>query len=253
MTYYTYNDIGVIGKGFVGNAVIKWFGGRVKWYSKEGGDFGEVDKKRIIFLCLPTPYDPQCGFELGALEENIQKLSPGKIIVIKSTVLPGTTKSFAKRYPQHQFLFNPEFLRAKTAEKDFYNPDRQIVGIPDNDCKIIASKILDLLPKAEIMTVCDSNVAEMTKLVGNCFLALKIIFAEQMNDYCKQTGTDYKQMIRLVKFDPRIGVTHLDIGTDGYRGYGGYCFPKDMGAVIWDSESPLLEMAHKLNDYYVQL
>ena len=221
--------IGVIGDGFVGSQVIRWFGGKpsVPWYSKTGGSFEAVDNCDIVFLCLPTPYDPQCGFELTALVENIKRLSPGKIIMIKSTVLPGTTKQFARQYPKQRFLFNPEFLRARTARQDFFNPDRQIIGVPDRRHKVTAGQVMDILPHAEFNIICDSNVAEMAKLVGNCYLAMRVVFANQMYDYCQQNKTDYKETIKIVKHDPRIGISHWDVNADGYRGYSGYCFPKE--------------------------
>ena len=125
MNYYS--KIGLIGTGFVGGQVKKWFKG-CAWYSKSGGSFEKVDSKEFIFLCLPTPFKKSTGFDLSILTENIKKLSDGKKIIIKSTVLPNTTKVLQTMYPQHDFFFNPEFLVEKTAKKDFFEPERQIVG-----------------------------------------------------------------------------------------------------------------------------
>ena len=250
MNYYT--EIGIVGHGFVGKAVLKWFKGAA-WYSKTGGSFEKVNRKRIIFLCLPTPFcAAKGGFDLSAIDENVRKLSPGKIIVLKSTVLPGTTEDLQRLYPQHRIFFNPEFLRAKSAVKDFLYPDRQIVGYADKKYKQTAGKLLDMLPSANYQGVCRAREAEMVKLMGNCYLATKVVFANQFYDYCEKVGADYKEVSRLVKFDPRIGVSHWGINTDGYRGYSGYCFPKDMKAVAIDSQSRLINHVDFINDHYLE-
>lgn len=238
--------VGLIGKGFVGNCVYEHLGG-IPYYCKEGGSFEEVDKQDYIFMCLPTPFDGK-GFDLSIIEENIQKLSPGKKIIIKSTILPGTTRMLAKKYPQHKFFFNPEFLVEKTAINNYINPLRQIVGYASAEDLDDASKILELLPKAPYSMVCPADEAEMTKLVGNDFLALKVVFANQIYDYCQKKGVDYELVINMVKQDDRIGKSHWQIFFDGYRGYDGHCFPKDMKATIADSGLPLLAMADLINE-----
>ena len=253
MNYYS--NIGVIGTGFVGGSVRKWFKGCAH-YSLEGGSFDKVDKKEFIFLCLPTPFDEKVGFKLDALSENIKKLSDGKNIIIKSTVLPQTTKTFQSMFPQHNFFFNPEFLTADRAWKDFKKPSRQIVGYAKDSIKTkrIAREILDMLPPSEnCQRICDSSEAEMVKLVSNCHLALRVVYANQMYDYCEQENVEYNNVIDMVtNGDKRIEPSHWDIWHKDYRGYSGFCFPKDMGAVIYDSNSELLRTAHELNDKYIK-
>lgn len=241
-----HNDIGVIGNGFVGSQVIKWFKG-CSWYSKTGGSFEAVNKKKFIFLCLPTPYNKYSGFNITILIENIRKLNPGKNIIVKSTVLPNTTKILQKEFRQHKLFFNPEFLREKTAWKDFSQPDRQIVGITDKKDLPIAEEIIIKLPFSDFNTICDSSEAEMAKLIGNCYLASRVVFANQVYDYCKLAGVNYTEMINIVRADPRIGTSHWDIKHNGFRGYAGHCFPKDMQAVIWDTNNPLLKKIDSIN------
>ena len=245
------SEVGVIGTGFVGGSVIKWFKG-CDFYSLNKGDWDKVDRQKYIFLCLPTPFDEYKGFELGALDENISRLSPGKMIIIKSTVLPGTTKMLADKYPQHTFFFNPEFLTARIAWKDFIKPKRQIVGYVNKKDKGVALKILEMLPMSdEAQYICTASEAEMVKLVSNCYLATRVVLANQFYDYCESKGVDYEATIKMVTSgDKRIEPSHWEIFHEGYRGYSGYCFPKDMGAMIYDSGSELLECAHALNDKY---
>lgn len=253
MTKNYRSKVGVIGTGFVGGSVIKWFRG-CDYYSLTEGSFDKVDRQKYIFLCLPTPFIKGKGFDISAIEENIKRLSPGKIIIIKSTLLPGTTQMLANKYPQHNFFFNPEFLVAKTAWEDFKKPKRQIVGYTRESNKTLANTILDMLPLSESgQFICSASEAEMVKLVSNCYLSLKVVFANQMYDYCKNKEIYYEDVIEMVTSgDDRIGASHWKIFHDGYRGYSGYCFPKDMGATIYDSKSKLLKVAHKLNDKYIK-
>jgi UDPglucose 6-dehydrogenase len=248
MNYHS--EVGVVGTGFVGKAVLKHFKGAA-FYSLHDGDFNRVNKMKYVFLCLPTPYDEKVGFDTSALEEVISRLSPSKNIIIKSTVLPGTTDKFAERYPEHDFFFNPEFLRADSAMHDFMHPDRQIVGFTKKHK--VATDILNLLPRAEAQFICEAKEAEMAKLIGNCYLSMRVVFANQMYDYCQMKGVNYDSTIEMVKYDPRIGTSHWEVFGDGYRGYSGHCFPKDMGATIKDSGSELLKTVHKLNDTYFKL
>lgn len=242
-------SIGVIGSGFVGMQVIRWF--ECPFYSLNKGSFEEVNKQDVIFLCLPTPHNRK-GFDISVLEENIKRLSGKKILVIKSTVLPNTTSDLARQFPQHKFFFNPEFLTARRAEYDFLHADRQIVGYVNKKDSGLAKYILKILPKAPHERVCSASEAEMIKLYNNCYLSTRIIFANQMYDYCKKKGISYNEVIKSIKADPRIGKTHWDIWQDGFRGYAGACFPKDMKATAIDSGSPLIKLADKLNDKYIK-
>ena len=247
------SEVGVIGTGFVGGSVIKWFKG-CDFYSLDKGDWDKVDRQKYIFMCLPTPYNKYKGFELAALEENIARLSGHKIIIIKSTLLPGTTEKFAEKYPQHKFFFNPEFLTARIAWKDFIKPKRQIVGYVNKKDKRIATKILDMLPLSEAQFLCSASEAEMVKIVSNCYLATRVVLANQFYDYCENKGVDYEKTIKMVTSgDRRIEPSHWEIWHEGYRGYSGFCFPKDMGAMIYDSGSELLKKAHELNDKYFKM
>lgn len=244
-------DVAILGKGMVGGAVLAWFKGAA-WVSKGAGSFKKVDEKKYIFVCLPTPYSqPKRGFDLSIIVQTLKKLSGHKVIVIKSTVLPGATRSLAKLFPQHTFLFNPEFLRAKTAKQDFLKPERQIIGYLKEKDRKLASEILKILPKAPFSAICRAEEAEAAKIIGNCFLASKVVFANQIYDYCQKKKIDYDDTIKLVVEDSRIGRSHWKIFTDGYRGYSGACFLKDMGALVADSQLPLLKLAHRLNSKYL--
>lgn len=228
--------IGVIGIGVVGGALARYFEkrGRIPLlYDKPKGigSIQEINKADVVFVCVPTPFDPQEGFNLSFVEDVCQSISGKKIIVIKSTVLPGTTEKLQKQYPNHLFLFNPEFLTELTADQDTQYPDRQIIG-HTNQSKEKAGQMLRILPQAKFEKILPATEAEMVKYFGNTFFATKVLFANQMYDICEKIGIDYERVKEAVAADPRIGPEHLIVWHKNYRGYGGKCLPKDMRAFI---------------------
>lgn len=236
--------VGVMGVGFVGGSVRNWFEkGRLKnrvqlfLYDKfkKLGSLEEVNKADIIFVCVPTPYGKK-GFDLSFVEEALASIPDGKVVVIKSTVLPFTTETLQLKYPKKTILFNPEFLRAKTAKQDFLKPDRQIVGYATGRGaeRRLAYQVLDILPKAPKgqNEVVRAREAEMIKYFSNTFLSVRVIFANQLYDICKRADIMYDVVKRIVGYDPRIGTSHFDVMDEGYRGYGGACLPKDTRAMI---------------------
>lgn len=231
-------NIGIIGLGFVGGAVKHWF--EQEKYPlflydkyKNIGSMREVNKADVIFICVPTPFVSENGrgFDDSAVWEVLPQIEGSKIIVIKSTVLPGSTKVFQEKFPQHKFLMNPEFLLANNAVNDFLNPDRQIVGCT-KESRGEAGKIMIILPPAPFQEVTTASEAEMIKYTGNVFLSVRVIFANQIYDICQKAGIDYETVKRCVGADARIGNSHFDIFHDKYRGYGGACLPKDTKALI---------------------
>lgn len=228
--------IGILGLGFVGGATCKYFESKkIKVYKydkfKKIGSPEEVNRADVVFVCVPTPFSPRKGFDLSFVEAAIGLLKGNKIVVIKSSVIPGTIEKLQKKYPQHQFLFNPEFLREASAYEDFIHPDRQIVGFSAKS-KAVAVHILKLLPKAPYSKTLPSMEAETVKYMANSFLSLKVIFANQFYDLCKALGLNYDEIRLAVGEDKRISHSHLDVGHGGYRGYGGSCFPKDVNAIL---------------------
>jgi len=230
-------SIGIIGGGFVGSAVRRYFldqGHNVYTYDK----FKQVDplekvlETDYIFIAVPTPYKD--GIDLSAVEDAMvqaTKASEGSAIIIKSTVIPGTTEKFQKLYPHLKLLFNPEFLTELSAEKDFAKPDRQIVGFTKQS-QDAAKELMDILPKAPYAKLVDATSAEFIKYFGNNWLAIKVAYANQMYDLCQKLGINYDDVKEGASADPRIGPSHLDVWSGGYRGYGGKCLPKDNRAMI---------------------
>lgn len=228
--------IGIIGLGVVGDAVQHYFersGHSLRVYDPYRGLGSErsINEADLIFVCVPTPFRPHVGFDDSALEHAVSLLHCSKIIVIKSTVLPGTTEAYQARYSQHCFLFNPEFLRQAYARTDFLRPDRQIVGYTAQSRHLVES-VLSILPAAPYRAIMAAREAEMTKYMTNAFLALKVTFANEFFDLCSALDIDYEIVREAVAADQRIGPSHLDVHDGGYRGYGGKCLPKDTRALL---------------------
>lgn len=224
------HNVGIIGIGVMGNALSKVLDNPILYDPPKGiGSIEELNKSDIVFLCVPTPYNN--GFDLSCVENAISKLEGNKVIVIKSTVIPGTTNKLQGKYPNHRFLFNPEFLTEKNAENDMEYPSRQIMGYT-NKSESIARDIISLLPRAPFERIMPAKEAEMIKYAANSFLAIKVGFANQIYDLCQKLGIDYELVKWGIGADPRIGNSHLDIWHDGERGYSGKCFPKDTKSLI---------------------
>lgn len=228
--------IGIVGDGVVGGALAGWFASRgvdTRSYDppKGLGTAADLDAADVIFVCVPTPYDEQTGFDGRHLGEAIAALRGEKLVVIKSTVVPGTTHALQARYPQHRFVFNPEFLREAHAMYDMAHPDRQIIGVTERS-RGDADVLLSLLPDAPFVRICGAREAEMAKYAANSFLAVKVSFANEVFDLCERTDVDFDTVRTIVGADPRIGASHLDVFADGYRGYGGKCLPKDSKTLL---------------------
>jgi len=205
------------------------------------GYFDDTNLADIIFISVPTPRSPEGSANLSAVESALRTIKGDKIIVIKSTVPPGTTELFQKQHPRHKILFNPEFLTEKKAWEDFIKPDRQIVGFTAQSLDA-ASVVLSLLPKAPFMSPWGFNTyrpikitateAEIIKYGGNVHFSRKINFANLLAILSEKLGADYENIRIGMAADYRIGDSHLDVNHGGYRGFGGYCFPKDLDAFV---------------------
>lgn len=242
---------GIIGVGMVGGALKDYFEKKGKITGKDlflhdplkGFDSTEeLNKADVIFICVPTPYlkgpvpSKVEGFDLSYIEDAFSKIKGEKVIVIKSTILPGTTQKFQEKYPQHKILFNPEFLTELTAEQDMSYPDRQIIGYTEQSLNA-AKDVMMLLPLAPYEKIMPSTEAEMVKYFGNNWFAVKVAFANQMYDVCSKLGINYDIVMEAAAADKRIGPSHLVALHKGYRGYGGKCLPKDIRAFIQFGDS----------------
>ncbi len=237
--------IGIIGYGFVGQAVANGFqtasGGKdtILWYDKfkDGESLEKVIKNsEFIFVCLPTPMkQDESGIELSIFEEMIPQIAKltdntDRVVIIKSTVIPGTTVKFEKKFPKTKFCFNPEFLTEANYLEDFLNAERTVIGA-NNDLTLrrVAVIVKQRFPNTQLFLT-DPTTAETVKYFSNAYLSLKVTFANYFYDYCQKLGIKYEEVKKMAAADHRIGDYHLEVTTQ--RGFGGKCFPKDLVALI---------------------
>lgn len=253
--------LGIIGQGFVGNAVYQKF---KKYYevrtfdldwTKANSTFEDVVECDYVFVCLPTPMnsDGSCNTDIveGVIKQ-LDEIGKTKGIVIKSTIPPGTTEKWNKKYIT-SIIFNPEFLTERNAISDYENQNRIILGGPrpaTTELKPIFSKVF---PKAHIIKT-NSTYAEMIKYVTNTFLSVKVSFANEIYQLCEELGADYDKIIEYAIMDERLGESHWGVpGHDGDFGFGGHCFPKDLSALLYLTKelgtiNNVLEAAQKTNN-----
>jgi len=236
--------IGIIGFGFIGQAVAHGFGpvADIKIYDKYSNFYDSIDEtvndSDFIFIGVPTPTSNKGIQDLSNLEDAISEIQyvakKRKYIIIKSTVLPGTAKNLASFYPKHRFISNPEFLTERTSKLDFINTARIIIGTRKKNKKDF-KKIEELYRTRFTGTPIFHTTwegAELLKYWCNAFFSLKVSFLNEMYDLSKGLGLNYNELRDMWLADFRVGNSHsLVPGPDGDRGYGGKCFPKDIKAL----------------------
>ncbi len=235
-------DIGIVGQGFVGNAVYQKFKNFFSTYTYDvnkkicNSSLKEIkDKCNVVFICVPTPMNNNGSCDISTVESVINDFSTckGKILINKSTVPPGTTEMFNKKSKENQIIFNPEFLTERNAVNDYKYQERIILGGPRPATTIVKNIFSKAFPSAHIIKT-GSKHAEMIKYFTNAFLATKVSFANEMFELCNHLDLDYDKVLEYVMHDKRIGKSHLNVpGPDGDLGFGGHCFPKDVSALLY--------------------
>jgi len=259
--------IGIVGQGYVGTAIKVGFEPHyeLETYDKFDGDKSTCDLTElvetceVIFVCVPTPMNEDGSCHTDIVESVIKEIDTYanglQIVVIKSTVPPGTTDRLDKKYDGVNVIFNPEFLTEANFVEDFKNQDRIILGgvrKGTNKLRQIYSKVF---PTAHIIKT-GSKTAEMVKYMTNSYLATKVSFANEIYQICQKIDIDYDKVVEYATLDERLGKTHLSVpGPDGDLGFGGHCLPKDLNALITfaqnlDLEPIVLETINWVNDKY---
>jgi len=232
------SKIGFIGQGFVGKNMADDFverGFEVVRYSLEPEYIINKDLIKtcdVVFIAVPTPSTPE-GFDDSILRKEVKLVGEGKLLVIKSTVVPGTTESIQKENPNIFVLHSPEFLVAANAKEDTKNPERNLVGLPFEtpEHREKAELVLSILPKAPYNKILRSVETEIIKYIGNTFLTTKVIFMNIMYNLVDKFGADWQKVSEAVVHDSRIGKSHMNPVDNTGRGAGGHCFVKDFEAI----------------------
>jgi UDPglucose 6-dehydrogenase len=214
--------VGFIGQGFIGKNMADNFekrGYSTVRYSLDKKFIKNRDLIKncdIVFIAVPTPTTPR-GFDDSIIRKTVKLVGEDKIAVIKSTILPGTTSKIQKENPKLYIMHSPEFLTEANVVFETANPQRNIVGIPENNraFKEKAGLVMSLLPKSSYSLICSSSEAELIKYAGNNFLYLKVVFINILYDYSRKIATDWSKIAEAVSQDPRIRKSHISGGGHG--------------------------------------
>lgn len=264
MTQY---KISVIGIGVVGQALVDTFlkaGHQVYTFDKNKNkgeifDISEVQSSGFVFLCLPTP-TKDGKQDISAIKSVLNKFPksmPDTMVVLKSTVLPGTTEELSNKF-NIPIIHNPEFISEKTALDDSINQTNHFFGISDNigwdnDYKQkITAFLHSTYPNVrryvnKSVYFLRSQETEMIKYTANCFYATKIVFCNEIYRTCKNFKANYNNVIKgAINSRGWITANHTNVpGRHGF-GYSGMCFPKDMKA--FSTYSDLIKKVDELNE-----
>ena len=252
-------NIGIVGKGFVGSAVVNGFSNdsndiyNIRIYDVNPDialDSLEsvVNESDIVFISVPTPSFEDGEINLEILDSCLKEISgisinKETIFLIRSTVVPGTSRKFQSKYRNINLVFNPEFLTEKNANNDFLNQERVILGGESNNISKVADLYRLKFGSSIKVIETDFESAELIKYISNTFLASKVSFMNEMKILSDKVNANWDDVVSGFILDSRVGSSHVDVpGHDGKLGFGGSCFPKDIQALIHFSKSLGIEM-----------
>ena len=240
--------VGVIGNGFVGEAISFAFSSIAKIYiydtdpSRCLNNIESVHNCDFVFVCVPTPMYEDGSQDLSFVESAFQKATNRPVYILKSTVLPGTTDNLSKQYPNFKIIFSPEFLTERTAKLDMLTQSRIILGGETCLTKNV-KELFNKRFKVKNIIQTDSKTAELTKYMNNAFFATKVSIMNEFKILCDKIGANWDDALWGFAADGRIGDSHLNVpGHDGKLGYGGTCFPKDVNALLSFSKKHNIEL-----------
>ena len=239
--------VGIVGNGFVGEAIAFAFSTSTeiriydKIKEKSTHSINKIYECDFVFVCVPTPMYENGEQDLTYIEDVFNNAQKGPIYIIKSTVIPGTTKKMLSQYDL-DIIFSPEFLTERTAKLDVMTQSRIIFG-GDKELTKKVRKLFDIRFMNKHFIETDSTTAELVKYMNNSFLATKISIMNEFKLLCDKINGNWQDALNGFASDGRIGDSHLHVpGHDGKLGYGGTCFPKDVNSLLFFAKSLNIEL-----------
>jgi len=227
-------NLGIVGCGVIGESLAKLLedmGHFVQRYDPAKLLGCDITLCEIVFICVPTKADMIFEDVKMAVNYITSKNKKG-IIAIRSTIIPGMTDKFIKKY-KREFVYLPEFLRERTAFLNEICPDKIIIGARKRETgeifKELFKPVVDNKNKIIMMSPVE---AEILKVSLNSLYTVKVVFGNELYDICQKYGADYYKLFEAFKLDKYINAMHLDPLFDGYRGAGGKCLSKDIKFLI---------------------
>ena len=252
--------LAIIGHGFAGKAVDYGFTHHMVEKTIIDPKYGTTakdlpDEIDIAFVCVPTPMGDYGSIDasiLNSVMRELQLLDNLKLIIIKSTVTP----DIIQKYAYESVVYNPEFLRERSAKEDFINPQFHIFGGYPQATQLAQ----DLYITFSLCNPCQSyfmtaQEASFVKYAINSFLALKVTFFNQLYDAVSDADANFANfapIMKVIGLDDRVGHSHTKVpGPDGKQGFGGSCFPKDIAAfAAFSNRLTLLKECIRINNAY---
>lgn len=234
--------IGIIGLGFVGNAVAESHQQqdliiRDPKLQAESASIDEIKKSDGIYVCVPTPMKDSGQCDDSYVKSVLKDLEGYRgVIICKSTIPPSVYKELHAQYSN--IVHCPEFSTAANAVNDYLSSEWVLVG-GDSEWN---QKAIDIIKNSNIQAkeFLQTNIqtAALFKYIANSFLATKVTFMNDMYQLASKLDVDWKDIKNIASLDPRLGNTHWAVpGPDGMYGYGGACFPKDVAAIIAEAHN----------------
>ncbi len=229
--------VGFVGQGYIGKNYADDFENRgyeVVRYSLDAEYMCNKDRIKtcdVVFVAVPTPSTPH-GFDYRIVQDVLGLVGDGKIAVIKSTLLPGTTKKLQAMYPSIVLLFSPEFLCEATAAHDAANPMFNIIGVPSDSAghRTAGELIMQILPQSSHSFIVSTEAAELFKYTHNIHGFMRVVFSNIFYDIAQTLDVEWMQVEEIMNIDPMMSPYYNSPIHKSGRGAGGNCFIKDMSA-----------------------
>lgn len=253
------SKIAVIGYGYVGKAFARMFDDQVDRFPKtaiydpyvddeainSGGPNqyaatqDDVNKCDMAVICVPTPTNAETGECDTSIVEEVFSWLKVPLVLIKSTIIPGTTDKLSAAYPDKKIVFSPEYVGEGryfvTQRMDFQTDMKKcpfmICGGQKEHCGEVFDALVPLLGPEKSYYQCAAIEAEVIKYMENTYFGVKITFAQEMYNVCKALGADWYKVWQGWALDPRVDIMHTAIFPKA-RGFSGKCLPKDLNALV---------------------